>query len=156
LYDIILSRYYTFTFTFTTSRSNLKSLRSLQPPHINQFDVPDSQYPSSHNGQNTKVFLSLRSITHMPITQVLVILLLLTAQYNELQLYPLFPETLHLAGHLSQRTICQPHPASVANFLIRYQFMLAFILGILIYRKYSINAYLEEQGVLLLHFVISI
>ena len=91
-----------------------------------------------------------------PLTQPWVTLLLLTAQHNELQLYLLFPETLHLVGHLSHRKICQPHPASVANFLIRYQFKLAFILGILIYRKYSIKAYLEEQGVLLLHFLTSI
>jgi len=125
-------------------RPNHKCLRSLQPPHINQSDVPNSQYPSSHNGQNTNVFPSLHSITHMPINRS--ILLLLTAHYNELQLYLLFPETLLLVGHLSQRKICQPHPASRDNFLIRYQFKLAFILGILIYRKYSINAYLEGQG----------
>jgi len=92
----------------------------------------------------------------MPINTVSVILLLLTAQYNEPQLYLLFPETLYLVGHLSQRKICQPHPASIANFFIRYQFKLAFILGTLIYRKYSINVYLEEQGVLLPHFLISI
>lgn len=81
-----------------------------------------------------------------PLTQVLVILLLLKAHYNELKLYLLFPDTLHLVGHLSQRKICQPHPASIDNFLIRHQFKLALILGILIYRKYCINAYLEEQG----------